>query len=53
MTVNSAARKIASQVGRLSDAAVFALTLSEDRVTRELADLEAHKRAEAYARAHS
>jgi hypothetical protein len=41
--------RIASQVKRLSDAEVYALAYSGDRVTSRLASRVAHQRAEAYA----
>ncbi|HZZ17158.1 MAG TPA: hypothetical protein VFE08_14485 [Candidatus Sulfotelmatobacter sp.] len=42
-------RVIASQVSRLADADVYALTFTSDRQTRYLAMQEAHARAERYA----
>jgi hypothetical protein len=42
-------RLIASQVRKLSDAEVFALTYSSDRNVRVLAEHIAHQRAERYA----
>ncbi len=42
-------RRIASQVRRMSDVDVYALTFSGDRTTRRIAMQAAHERAEAYA----
>lgn len=42
-------RHIASQIKRMADAEVYALTYAADRTLRQAADREAHKRAEAYA----
>ena len=42
-------RRIASQVKRMRDFEVYALTYSADRRTRQVAMREAHERAEAYA----
>ena len=42
-------RRIASQIRRMEDVDVYALTFSGDRPTRRLAMQEAHERAEAYA----
>lgn len=47
-----AVRTIAAQIARLSDEDIYALTYSADRVTRNVADQEAHKRAEQYALNH-
>lgn len=45
----TAARHIGSQIGRLSDADVYALTYSANAATRKQAEAEAHQRAEAFA----
>lgn len=42
-------RRIASQIKRMRDVDVYALTFSGDRRTRQLAMQVAHERAEAYA----
>lgn len=44
-----AVRRIASQINRMKDWEVYALTLSADRATRAIAERIAHERAEAYA----
>jgi hypothetical protein len=49
---SAAIRVIAGQIQRLSDAEVYALTLSGDRNVRRIADRIAHKRAEQYALNH-
>lgn len=49
-TTEAALRVIASQVGRLDDADVYALAMGAgDRTLQAAADREAHKRAEAFA----
>jgi len=48
----SAVRKIASQISRMKDFEVYALTYSADRRTRQIAMQIAHERAEAYALNH-
>lgn len=50
---SSAIRQIERQIKRMSDADVYALSLSADRVTRRIASQDAHKRAEAYAMGES
>lgn len=42
-------RHIARQIQRMSDAEVFALSLSGDRTTRRIASQVCHQRAEAFA----
>lgn len=46
---HSTLQVITRQVKRLSDTDVYALTLSGNRAVRNLADKEAHRRAETYA----
>ena len=48
----SAVRKIASQISRMKDFEVYALTYSADRRTRQIAMQIVHERAEAYALNH-
>lgn len=47
--VPATVRQIARQIKRMSDAEIYALSLSGDRATRRIASQICHQRAEAYA----